>query len=908
MRNTVKIFCTILVLLSSILAFAQRDVVHGTVKDASGEPIPLAVVLTINPQDSSIVAHTISNSAGVFRLKSVRAGKYWLQAHQMGYITESREVTLPSTTALEFVLRDDPKEIDAVRIGARRGGMSRKGDTVGYNLRAYATGMEKTLGDVLANLPGIKVAQDGAVTAQGKKVDKILFNGQDYFGKNVAMATKNIDANVADTVRVIEGYSEYDIFRGFQNVDKTVIDVGVKKGMMQNVFGKIEAGGGYRNAYMGNLKATYMGRRHMFTALAASNNVAEEVFSIMDYISMQGGLENPEGGYQLRMSLQESIAPIIYPPDNTYTNIAHAAHMLYSYHKEKKLKVNAAALATKAEHDAKSEVLHTFITGREQGKTFTEGNAINDKIQHAVGNFGVTYNPAELLMLQVGASAGIGTLDSKSTINNFYATRLINTLENTHKEPLNWSAKGGIYFRPNSHLYFLSWSMDGEQNKPTYDLNTSELLLPLLLAPDGGRYKLSFVSQKNRQTHSLRLGTRMKLTDYQECKIYLNGTLDNVKKRSYFASATPLTVDPRFDGALNTDLYYRQLSSDLGVRWRYVDEKLNVNVGLEGSYYTQEARQPQRTKKLSDFYFAPALSLSYEIVPGMKIGTDLYNTLNFEGADNLEYGMQVLNYSSLSQNHNYSQIAYNSYNGQLYYHYYPTEASYSIYFNTDYMKDYGSLTHTRQYGLLSVSSPYEISDSDRISSLLQLSNRFGGIWTVSLDGFARFSKDDILVDSAKVDSYNNRQSIGLSARSSYSSFFNVNMRVNAERSANKIQHLRSFIDYTASANIKLLFTYDKFRAEIGGGYSISALDKNSPTLFGLDAELSYEFPYRISAVLSGTNLLNLNMREWKEISYTDLVRSESIYRTIPGYAMFKIRWEFGRQNDESQYMIRVQDE
>jgi len=217
-------------LLGALQLRAQKEVARGIVRDESDTPIAVAVVLTIQPRDSSIVTHTVTNTAGVFRIQGDLEGKYWLQVHQIGYVSHNVEVTLPLSTPLSIVLREDPKEIEAVRISGRRGGMTRKGDTVGYNLKAYATGMEKTLGDVLANLPGVKVSADGQVTAQGKEVSKILFNGRDYFGDNVAMATKNIDAQVADSVKVIQGYSEYDIFRGFRNVDKTVIDVGVKRG------------------------------------------------------------------------------------------------------------------------------------------------------------------------------------------------------------------------------------------------------------------------------------------------------------------------------------------------------------------------------------------------------------------------------------------------------------------------------------------------------------------------------------------------------------------------------------------------------------------------------------------------------------------------------------------------------
>lgn len=69
MKQTVIFLFTIIMLFLPCWVVAQKEVAHGVVKDSAGEPIPLAVVLTVNPQDSSIVAHTVSNSAGVFRIK-----------------------------------------------------------------------------------------------------------------------------------------------------------------------------------------------------------------------------------------------------------------------------------------------------------------------------------------------------------------------------------------------------------------------------------------------------------------------------------------------------------------------------------------------------------------------------------------------------------------------------------------------------------------------------------------------------------------------------------------------------------------------------------------------------------------------------------------------------------------------
>lgn len=905
MKHTFYLISLAVFLLCSQPLWAQKEVARGLVRDEADAPIALAVVLAVQPQDSSIVAHTVTNTAGIFRIQGEFAGKYWLQVHQMGYITSNLEVTLPLTTPLEIVLRDDPKEIEAVRIAGRRGGMTRKGDTVGYNLKAYATGMEKTLGDVLANLPGVKVTADGQVTAQGKEVSKILFNGRDYFGDNVAMATKNIDANVADSVKVIQGYSEYDIFRGFRNVDKTVIDVGVKEGMMSNVFGKIEAGGGYKGAYLGRAQAYYMGTNHMFSALIASNNVAESTFTIMDYLAMQGGLQTPDGGFQARFSIDESLVPIVTPPRDTYTATSHAVNLLYNYHLQNRLKITAAAMAAKGDNEGKTELWRTFVLGAQQGTSFSTGSTRRNAVQHALGNFGISYNPMQSLMLMGGVMGDFGTSDSRSVYDDYYASKLTNTVVEESKRPFTWNVKGGAYYKPNKHLFYLSSNTLAETKRPIVYLNASDLYLPLALLDKDGRYLLQFVEKQNISTHNNELGTRLKLSDKQDLKVWLAHTHIGNRTTSYFESENPITVQASFNGETNTDLMFTQDKTDLGANWRFDDERhFTWSAELVGSYLSQTAKQPQINRQLSGLYLTPRLYFRYRIQPDMSLRAEVSSQVVPQTASGLRYGIQMKTYRSIAQNHDYSRLFTRDLNTSLRYRYDPTEKSYSLSASARYARNESPFSQLHQLGLLSIANPFGISNSENLKFSIEGANRFAGIWTLSLDLDWRYATADLLYNNTLSRSVTQGPELEFEARSTYSSLFNVEFAIQGERREYDIANNPTTIDYYASARAKLLFDYAPFRAELGGSYSLSAYRDKSPQLFGLDAELSYYIKYGISAVLVGSNLLNIDMREWVDISYSDLFRAERVYRSMPGYAMLKIRWEFGQNRDKTSERSR----
>ena len=165
---------------------------------------------------------------------------------------------------------------------------------------------------------------------------------------------------------------------------------------------------------------------------------------------------------------------------------------------------------------------------------------------------------------------------------------------------------------------------------------------------------------------------------------------------------------------------------------------------------------------------------------------------------------------------------------------------------------------------------------------------------MELHGSERF---DLLYDDSWQKSTRNSQDLSFEVRSTYPGHVNVEAVFSGDRSEHKVGARPASVDYELSARAKLLFEWSAFRAELGRNYSISAFDTRSRNWVGLDTEFSYTFPHNVSLVLAGKNLLNLHLREWAEVNYSDLFRSERIYRSMPGYVLAKVRWEFGQKRD-----------
>lgn len=73
-------------------------------------------------------------------------------------------------------------------------------DTLIYNVGAFVKAGDRHLEDVLKKLPGIKVAENGSVTYQGKAINKFYIEGKDLLGSSYNQATRNMPIDAVSDV------------------------------------------------------------------------------------------------------------------------------------------------------------------------------------------------------------------------------------------------------------------------------------------------------------------------------------------------------------------------------------------------------------------------------------------------------------------------------------------------------------------------------------------------------------------------------------------------------------------------------------------------------------------------------------------------------------------------------------
>ncbi|WP_081713022.1 carboxypeptidase regulatory-like domain-containing protein [Bacteroides neonati] len=328
-----KFLWIILMLLLPIKASSQF-VISGSVKNKNNEVVSYANVTLLRQADSLSVNYATTNNEGKFKIEQKEAGKYFLRVSCLGYSAKTIPIIFTDNKIVvsNFVLDESLTELESVVVTGRNPGIRFKNDTIRYDPKVFTDGSEIVLGDVLKKLPGVEVDSKGRVKAQGKQVESILLNGQDFFSGNTQMATKNLPADVAENVEVLNNYSEYSLLGGFQSHEKTVINVGVSNKKMGKISGELTASYGYKDKYIGKASIMQMNSKLMTSFVGALNNTGDEVFNMEEYIRLQGGINelmNNSSSSSIELSKEEQ--SMLMPQNNTFKrkNLLSALNMAY---------------------------------------------------------------------------------------------------------------------------------------------------------------------------------------------------------------------------------------------------------------------------------------------------------------------------------------------------------------------------------------------------------------------------------------------------------------------------------------------------------------------------------------------------------------------------------------------------
>ncbi len=284
-------FC--LLLLVSLGAAAQGSVKGKLMDTASRSPLGLATVTIFQARDTTLITYRLSNPEGEFRVPGLPLNTP-LRAviSYSGYEAYRHEFSLTNDSPLDLGtigMSSSSRSLDEVLVIAERPPITVKRDTIEFNASSFRTLPTSLVEDLLKKLPGVQVDGEGNITANGRKVNRILVDGKAFFGDDPKMATRNLPANVIDKIQVTEDKDEVarNTTGDLTQVGQ-VINLTLKKGVKKGWFGKAYAGGGTRDRYEAGVIANVYRDTMQLSVLGFSNNVNRSGFSMQEIQNLGG--------------------------------------------------------------------------------------------------------------------------------------------------------------------------------------------------------------------------------------------------------------------------------------------------------------------------------------------------------------------------------------------------------------------------------------------------------------------------------------------------------------------------------------------------------------------------------------------------------------------------------------------
>ncbi|AFU69021.1 CNA_B domain containing protein [Psychroflexus torquis ATCC 700755] len=312
-----KIFCVAL-LLATTCTFAQVKL-QGVVKDSLQTPLELANVVAINQATSGLESYGITDANGNFKLQLGKNGSYKIQVSYIGMKTFEEVLTTDENDITKVYTLQTDKSLDEVEISYEMP-VTIRGDTLIYNADSFSDGTERKLEDILENLPGVEINENGQIEVEGKVVNKLMVNGKDFFDGDTKLAIKNIPSKAVDKIQVLRNYSEVGQLSGVRNnQDNVAMNIKLKDGKESFWFGNITAAAGTSpedELYLVQPKLFYYSPKYSLNFIGDINNTGEAALTRRDIRGFGGGFRAPSSNSGTSINLGDNSLNFLTNQDN----------------------------------------------------------------------------------------------------------------------------------------------------------------------------------------------------------------------------------------------------------------------------------------------------------------------------------------------------------------------------------------------------------------------------------------------------------------------------------------------------------------------------------------------------------------------------------------------------------------
>ena len=388
----------IILLLSTMLtcanAMAQggQSAYTGIVTNGEGKPVGNVTCKLLDGKDS-LLAYSLTKPDGSFSLKAINGGRQ-IEFAFLGY--ETMRIPLQDGKS-RYDARMKRKAVELENVTVTADPITRRKDTLLYNVDAFRQKQDRSIEDVLKRMPGIEVGDDGQISYQGKAINKVNIEGLDLMGAQYNQATQNMPAEAVAQVQIMERNQPIQALEGKVNNDRATLNLKLKKGYKTRPFGEADGSiGGSPATWDNRLTAININRKNQLLLTGMMNNCG---------ISLDG-LTRSMGNYAGMYTDEPLPAPFLYSPTAQTPPVSPLYYLrnksyfaglnyLHAFTREQTLRLNV--LYYRDSGHRQDSTFNRYTTGEDTVSIF-ESNDIHDKQQQVKGALRYELNSKRLYL------------------------------------------------------------------------------------------------------------------------------------------------------------------------------------------------------------------------------------------------------------------------------------------------------------------------------------------------------------------------------------------------------------------------------------------------------------------------------------------------------------------------------
>lgn len=216
--KTILPFFLALLLLSWSGSFAQeKHSIHGTVLD-SLENTPLdSCIVSLKVNDEQM--HTLTNVKGHFSFNILLQDSALLLVRRAGFTDFSKKISLRDSVvnAGKIFLVPASRLMENIVVRKQVPAIVMREDTMEYTVDSFPTRRGDMVEDLIRLLPGIEIDEDGNLLHNGKPINRILVDGEDFFGGNKNISLKNLPVDIISKIQVMDTKTKEQVFNHLQS-------------------------------------------------------------------------------------------------------------------------------------------------------------------------------------------------------------------------------------------------------------------------------------------------------------------------------------------------------------------------------------------------------------------------------------------------------------------------------------------------------------------------------------------------------------------------------------------------------------------------------------------------------------------------------------------------------------------